>query len=91
MRLFSFVSIARHRADPSQRSLAVPASYLSHLDNVWTTAQQQTAERVEAMRGNRSSSSRVKATELVDDAHARLLQIRRKARKAAGAGRAARG
>ncbi|GAA5848915.1 hypothetical protein JCM9279_004664 [Rhodotorula babjevae] len=59
----------------------LPASYFAHLDTVWTTAQQQAVERVEIAQG-----ARTKGGELGDEARARLQEIRRKARRAAGRG-----
>ncbi|GAA5920844.1 hypothetical protein JCM3775_003977 [Rhodotorula graminis] len=57
----------------------LPSSYFAHLDTVWTTAQQQAEERIESAQG-----ARTKGGELGDEAHARLQEIRRKARRAAG-------
>ncbi|GAA5900350.1 hypothetical protein JCM8208_005335 [Rhodotorula glutinis] len=57
----------------------LPASYSAHLDTVWTTAQEEAAQRLE-----QAQSARSKGGELGDEAHARLQEIRRKARRAAG-------
>lgn len=67
-----------HLPDPPSSPSAVPASYYAHLDTVWTTAQQQAAEHVESVQA--------KGSELGNEAHARLHEIRRKTRRAAGRG-----